>query len=224
MSKRDAPYPYNLLEDILDKPQNDELDADQLKGLEYAISTLTQREQDCINTYCKSDLTFDEMRGTYHITRGRIWQIYRKALRKLRHPTRWKYIEIGYAKPSGELEQQADERRKKLLESLNAEYDARILDIRRKIGRADKILAELNGLDTIKTAEQFLDAVDTPIENFDFSVRTYNSLSRAGIKTITRLCACDMDKLRTVRNLGNKSIQEIVDKLAQYGLKIKEQD
>ena len=55
-----------------------------------------------------------------------------------------------------------------------------------------------------------------PIDVLDLTVRSYNCLRRAGINTVGDLLLLSEDKLRTVRNLGNKSVKEILMKLEPY--------
>lgn len=54
---------------------------------------------------------------------------------------------------------------------------------------------------------------DIVIEDLDFSVRTYNCLKRAGINTIGDLVAKSEDEMMKVRNLGKKSLEEVIQKL-----------
>ena len=56
------------------------------------------------------------------------------------------------------------------------------------------------------------------IEELDLSVRSYNCLKRAGINTVEDLCAKSMDDLMKVRNMGRKSLDEILNKLEGMGL------
>ncbi len=56
------------------------------------------------------------------------------------------------------------------------------------------------------------------IEEMDFSVRTYNCLKRAGINTIGDLAVRTENEMMKVRNLGKKSLEEVVGKLSEYGL------
>lgn len=48
-----------------------------------------------------------------------------------------------------------------------------------------------------------------PIEDLDFSVRTYNCLKRYGVNTLEQLKDMSFNEFKRVRNLGNKSIKEI---------------
>lgn len=65
------------------------------------------------------------------------------------------------------------------------------------------------------TKSPILDAV---IEDLDFSVRTYNCLKRANINTIGDLVARTEEDMMKVRNLGKKSLEEVVMKLEEIDL------
>ena len=56
------------------------------------------------------------------------------------------------------------------------------------------------------------------IDELELSVRSYNCLKRAGINTVEDLCAKTMDDLMKVRNMGRKSLDEILNKLGKYGI------
>ena len=59
------------------------------------------------------------------------------------------------------------------------------------------------------------------IEDLDLSVRSYNCLKRAGINTVEELVQRDEDEMMKVRNLGRKSLEEVQQKLAQFGLTLR---
>ena len=59
------------------------------------------------------------------------------------------------------------------------------------------------------------------IEDLDLSVRSYNCLKRAGIKTVEELTQRTEDEMMRVRNLGKKSLKEVKDKLYDLGLNFK---
>ena len=63
-----------------------------------------------------------------------------------------------------------------------------------------------------------------PIEDLDLSVRSYNCLKRAGIKTVEELTQKSEDDMIRVRNLGKKSLKEVKEKLAEMGLSFKNFD
>jgi DNA-directed RNA polymerase subunit alpha len=62
--------------------------------------------------------------------------------------------------------------------------------------------------------------LDTTIEDLDFSVRTYNCLKRAGINSVGDLVARSEDDMMKVRNLGKKSLEEVIIKLEEMTLSL----
>ena len=56
------------------------------------------------------------------------------------------------------------------------------------------------------------------IEELDLSVRSFNCLKRAGINTVDDLINKSPDEMMRVRNLGKKSLEEVIVKLQSYGL------
>jgi len=63
-----------------------------------------------------------------------------------------------------------------------------------------------------------------PIEDMDFTVRSYNCLKRAGINTVEELANKRLDDMLKVRNLGKKSLDEVHAKLAKMGLALRTDD
>ena len=62
------------------------------------------------------------------------------------------------------------------------------------------------------------------IEDMDFSVRSYNCLKRANIHTVEDLIRKTEDEMLKVRNLGKKSLDEVMQKLEQYGLSLEKKE
>ena len=62
------------------------------------------------------------------------------------------------------------------------------------------------------------------IEEMDLSVRSYNCLKRANIHTVEDLTKKTEDDMLKVRNLGRKSLEEVIQKLESYGLALKQQE
>ncbi|ASJ89006.1 MAG: DNA-directed RNA polymerase subunit alpha [Candidatus Malacoplasma girerdii] len=60
------------------------------------------------------------------------------------------------------------------------------------------------------------------IENINLSVRSYNCLKRAGIQTIEELTNRTRYEIEHIKNLGRKSMREIVRRLTEYGLNFRE--
>lgn len=59
---------------------------------------------------------------------------------------------------------------------------------------------------------------DATTEQLCLSLRSYMLLRRAGIKTVRDLCQCEASQLMKIRNLGKKSLEEIVSRLFDLGL------
>lgn len=67
------------------------------------------------------------------------------------------------------------------------------------------------------------DALNTSIEEFDLSVRSFNCLKRAGINTVADLVNKTESEMIKVRNLGRKSLEEVIVKLNDMGLSLKDE-
>lgn len=75
-----------------------------------------------------------------------------------------------------------------------------------------------------KEDDQKTKLLDMPIEDMDLSVRSYNCLKRANINTVEDLTKKSREDMLKVRNLGLKSIDEVFEKLTEYGLNFKDSD
>ena len=67
------------------------------------------------------------------------------------------------------------------------------------------------------------EAIIDKIEKLNLTVRTWNSLKLDDIHTISQLLDCTQDRILKTPNMGRKSLNEIIEKLAQHGLKLKGQ-
>ena len=67
-------------------------------------------------------------------------------------------------------------------------------------------------------------ALEMTIEELDLSVRSFNCLKRAGINTVEDLIGKSEDDMMKVRNLGRKSLDEVVAKLASLGYDLRRDD
>ena len=63
--------------------------------------------------------------------------------------------------------------------------------------------------------------MDMNIDELELSVRSYNCLKRAGINTVEELCNKTADDMMKVRNLGRKSLEEVLGKLSELGLQLR---
>ena len=73
----------------------------------------------------------------------------------------------------------------------------------------------------VEKAETQRDKVlEMTIEELDLSVRSFNCLKRANINTVEDLISKTQDEMMKVRNLGRKSLEEVMNKLAMMGLSL----
>ena len=75
-----------------------------------------------------------------------------------------------------------------------------------------------------KEEDKQVKLMELPIEEMDLSVRSYNCLKRAGINTIQDLLKKSRSDMFKVRNLGAKSVEEVIQKLDSYGLSLRRDD
>ena len=83
-------------------------------------------------------------------------------------------------------------------------------------------IANISGIMQEKKVDNMTKTLETPIEEVEFSVRAYNCLKRAGIHTVQDLVNKTEDEVTKIRNLGKKSLKEVIDKVAELGLEFKE--
>ena len=77
----------------------------------------------------------------------------------------------------------------------------------------------------VETTEKTQDKVlELTIEELDLSVRSFNCLKRANINTVADLISKTEDEMMKVRNLGRKSLEEVINKLAMMGLTLASDD
>lgn len=201
---KDLEYPINLIYAVTEDTEvleNSDTILDLNGSVEYVLNTLTDRERKVLKYRFSDLLTYEKTGKLFGVTRERIRQVEAKALRKLRHPQRKKYLILGV---SG------------VIDNIKEKYNERVIDIEERLieicklneKKADEIVHDANLRKKYHTEQ---------IENCDFSVRTYNCLKRAGIKTIGELSKLNKNDLCNIRNLGSKGFNEILNKLQEYG-------
>lgn len=246
----EAPWPYNLLDDIVcpyvnnreraeDEYWNETLNASQEEGLRMVLDGLSERERECVYYYYKDGLTLEGVGEKYGVSRERIRQILAKAVRKMRHPARRRLIDYG---PDMVAEESEYKKKREELDRMIAvmDEDERVLSERLKRVSEARLCLQANGLwyqGMPDTAQEYKDErriytpiTTMPLEAMDLSVRSYNCLKRRDLNTLGLV----MDVARNgdlvhVRNLGRKSIEEVLNKIrvitgedysALYGVKL----
>ena len=198
-------YPFNLLDEVF------EGDAETLEALEniadfkgslaYVLSTLTEREQIILYKRYQEGKTYLVIGDEFGVTRERIRQVEAKAVRKLKHPSRRKFLEKGIAGIIQELKIEANNRYIELQSRFIAVCEA-------NTAVADKVIQDAETRRIYKSGD---------ITECDFSVRTYHCLSRAGYTHLLEIAEAPAETILHVRNLGRKSYLEIIEKLEAHG-------
>ena len=83
-------------------------------------------------------------------------------------------------------------------------------------------IVDESGVMAEKKVDIITKTLETPIEEIEFSVRTYNCLKRAEINTVQDLIDKRESEVTKIRNLGKKSLKEVIDKVNEMGLKFHE--
>lgn len=216
----DAPYPYNLLDDILGVPFDHIVTEDEENGLNIVVSKLSPREQLVIEKRYKYEMTLESIGYEIKVTRDRVRQIQAKALRKMRHPAMLNYIRYGGNNNTKklELEEWSNDlrRRERELAALEKQIDIRetTIDKDKKFDvvgygwddpEYDAVHYSPNGKYSYPS-DAFSD--------LQLSVRSYNCLIRAKCETITDIVKMIRDgTIIKIRNLGRNSLREIIEKV-----------
>ena len=116
-------------------------------------------------------------------------------------------------------------------------YTNGTLDPDEAVSLAAKVLSEHLNLfidlsENAKTAEVIVEkennekekVLEMNIDELELSVRSYNCLKRAGINTVEELCSRTSEDMMKVRNLGRKSLEEVLAKLKELGLQLNSSD
>jgi DNA-directed RNA polymerase subunit alpha len=76
----------------------------------------------------------------------------------------------------------------------------------------------------VKDNDSNKQTLEMTVEELDLSVRSFNCLKRANIHKVGDLIEKTEDEMMKVRNLGKKSLDEVIQKLAQFGLSLRQED
>lgn len=194
-------YPENLLSQVFVNGLPTEMPDDVALVLEYIIQkTLTEREGRVLDMRYKRYMTMAAIGEEYGLRADRIRQIEAKAVRKLRHPSRSRYILMGMEGYINYLRDTA--------------VDERLREYKKEIISLEKKIAELT--DT-EYEEEKNELENAPLAELDLSVRTFNILYRAGYSTVKELLDADAEKIVSLPNLGLKNFSDLIDVLSEKG-------
>ena len=199
--KEKKEYPQNLLSQVFVNGLPTDLPDDVALVLDYIIQkTLTEREGRVLDMRYKRYMTMAAIGEEYGLRAERIRQIEAKAVRKLRHPSRSRYILMGMEGYINYLRDTA--------------VDERLREYKKEIVTLEKKIAELT--DT-EYEEEKNELENAPLAELDLSVRTFNILYRAGYSTVKELLDADAEKIVSLPNLGLKNFSDLIDVLSEKG-------
>ena len=201
-------YPYNLALSIVgrmwDESEERALEF-SVKGIDIGLETLTDRERKVLEQRFKDKLTLEQVAKNFEITRERIRQIEAKALRKLRHPSRmakmkaYTYYDVV---------------------KHNEDYNA-IKEENKNLEKAISLYTKKQiNAEELEVMANIADVRNIRLEELELSVRTYNCLKRIGIFDLGEITDMTLEELSKVRNLGKKSLEEVLRKLKEYGIEL----
>ena len=210
-------WPYNLASElslcVCKDDREDFVRTTYAKGLIDAVDALPDRQRDVIRLRFKFLLTLDEIGKELKVTRERVRQVEAKALRELRRPSvanKWRMVTL-------EEKIQVQDELKKMeyeCEQLKLELKA-LLDARGEDGTSIEARGE-DGTSIEARMEHI------PLEDTGLSVRPYNCLRRYGVSFLDQLDGMQMSQFLKIRNLGKKSLEEILKVMESYGLRVED--
>lgn len=225
-------WPENLLDAIEAKIHSDKrrwsypIPIDIVASAAYVMELLPYHERMVILGRYRDGQTLAGVGETLNLTRERVRQLENSGLRKLCSPSLICWLRYGVSGMVSRERDQAirdliDEKDKKLMHATRLMEGAATTI--QAVASAIKDVGSMGGLVDIATTNileerKIQKAAAVPISDVALSARTFNSLSRAAICNLGDLANLTRSELKDIRNLGVKSVQEVVDVMARYDL------
>lgn len=223
----DWEFPFNLINAVFGIKNDRDLDGlrngmsqwEALSSVYHVLGMLDEinpRWPKILLMRFRDKMTLQQVGDVLHLTRDRIRQIEVHAMRKLRHPSRAKYLKTGgYNGYMERLWEDEDRRVKEREAILQGKIDRLTKELKNEKGLSDfdveKIAEDREGIDYEKV-------MNIVLEDLDLSVRAYNVLKRADCNTVRDiLYAFKSDQIMKFRNMGRKSMEEVAAKLITLG-------
>lgn len=217
-------YPENLLKEIgfTDDKERFKILPNFDFNYTKVKTRLTPREQNIIDMRFRQEKTLQEVGKEFDVTRERIRQLENRALKKLRIQKNEFYNseEKLYLLDKEKEDEIIEETKKRMNRKYVLEY------IKENLDNDAELLDELNliigsGKDEFDESEENeeRDVDSISLDELDLSTRVHNALRRLGFKKVGDLPRKLGFYLR-VRNLGAKSINEIINKLNELGIEL----
>lgn len=195
-------YPKNLVMAIVDSNEVPiaEFTPDIIAGINYAVSTLDEREQVLIRLRYAEKQSLAQIGEHFGFKQERSRQIEVRALRKLRTPMCWKYITHGVQGCAKLVHDSAYEQG-------------------HQVGYSEGYQQGLEDAPKGKIKTGFsINVLSLPIECLGLSKRAYNALMRAEYRKLGDIVDLDFHTVIHIKNLGIDQRHEIAVGLNKYGL------
>lgn len=211
VDKLESPYPYNMLEAIIQHNIDFMLTTEDLENIEQAMNSIDPRRKRILLMYFKQNITLYEISAIENVSIALIHQLIKTGLKSMRESDALKGTRLATHMTNGlytlkDVDDYFDEKEKEL------EVKKQALETKEKIVSNRIIVVEKE-----PTPEPI--NIDADIQTLKLSVRTYNALRRGGIDTIRdAIDALDnnVNKLKSIPQFGGKSMLELKCVIANY--------
>ncbi len=177
------------------------------ENLLYVMDSLKERDKQILILRYKEGKTYEEMSEIIGVCHQRTQEIEHRILRNLSRPERIDVICNGKESVNSYLKHKYE-----FVDSLS-QLKSDIQTIREQIEEKPTTSNDIEATGT--------SIYEKPISYLGLSVRAYNCLKRSGLQTIKDLGDMTREKLLNTRNLGPRTVEEIINKAREFGFDIK---
>ncbi|SFV01048.1 DNA-directed RNA polymerase subunit alpha C-terminal domain-containing protein [Butyrivibrio sp. INlla21] len=183
------------------------------KAIDVVLDTLTEREKEIIikryGIKNGRQRTLEDVGQDYYLSRERIRQIETTALRKMRHPSRSRVIRKALLNKEYKINDKIDIGQRRCFEEL-IRNEITVYKKSSAYKKDDFLFYKLLTSPRFSSGDDYYGEDD--IKELNLSVRTSNCLKRAQIDSLDDFMRLTMHDMSNIKNLGRKSIEEIIEK------------
>lgn len=190
---------------------------DVTERFEEVIPNLPGNLPEVIFMLYRDGMTLQEVGAKFERSGERIRQLKNKALRMLRNQHRTAFMLMG---ESGEEVYVSRMRAEELREKAENDYACRMM--RKEIERLDRIIYAKNKI--LKDEQERIPIEEWSTLGINLSVRAFNALKKANVQTFGQLLAMTYGDLKRIRNMGQKTADEVAEEVGRAGFKLAEED
>lgn len=190
---------------------------DVTERLEEVISELPGDLSKVMFLLYRDGLTLKEAGEELGKSGERIRQLKERALRMLRNQRRTAFILMG---ENGEEVYISRVRAEELREKAENDYTCRMM--RKEIERLDRLIYAKNKI--LKDEQERIPIEEWSTLGINLSVRAFTALKKANVNTFGQLLAMTYDDLKRIRNIGQKTADEVAEEVGRAGFTLAEED